>query len=76
MPRSQIERHDQRDNPIDPLAALLLRRLPIIDRVLLDGNVPGHPPQYGMAGMPQLLSQNEFFEPLGRRAHSGVPPSL
>ncbi len=45
-PGRQIEPHLERHDPINPLAAFLLGRLPVVGRILFDRNIAGQPRQY------------------------------
>ena len=72
FPGRQIQSHNQRHDAIDPLATLLLRRLPVVGRILLDRDVARHPAQHRMPAMPKPCREHDLLELLGRRIHAGV----
>ena len=49
----------------------LLRRLPVVGRVLFDRDVARHPPQHGVPRVTQLVAEKQLFELFGRRRHAG-----
>ena len=56
---AQTQTHDQGHDPVDPLPAPLLGRLPVIGRVGLQRDVVGHPPQHGMTPVCQLAAEQD-----------------
>lgn len=59
-------------DPVDPLDALLLRRFPVVRRILLDADVARHPTQYRVTAVRQFPGEDQFLQLLCRRIHAGV----
>jgi hypothetical protein len=56
------DRHDERDDAVDPLGRTLLRRLDVARGVLLDLHVVGHPGEDGIAAVAQLRAEEELLQ--------------